>query len=53
MTRGSCGYGAEELPIGLQTIGRRFEDLGGLAIARTFEAIRAEEARPWPEAQAA
>ena len=30
-------------------IGRRFDDLGVLAIARTFEAIRAYEERPWPE----
>jgi aspartyl-tRNA(Asn)/glutamyl-tRNA(Gln) amidotransferase subunit A len=45
----NCGYDAEGLPIGLQIIGRRFDDLGVLAIARTFEAIRAYEERPWPE----
>ena len=45
----NCGYDSEGLPIGLQIIGRRFDDLGVLAIARAFEAIRAFEARPWPE----
>jgi aspartyl-tRNA(Asn)/glutamyl-tRNA(Gln) amidotransferase subunit A len=37
------------MPIGLQIVGRRFDDLGVLATARAFEAIRAKEARPWPE----
>src|SRR5277367_6400180 len=45
----NCGYDSDGLPIGLQIIGRRFDDLGVLAIARAFEAIRAFEARPWPE----
>jgi aspartyl-tRNA(Asn)/glutamyl-tRNA(Gln) amidotransferase subunit A len=45
----NCGYDADGLPIGLQIVGRRFNDLGVLAIARAFEAMRAEEARPWPE----
>ncbi len=51
MTRGSVnsGYGASSLPIGRQIIGRRFDDPAVLAIARAFEAMRAEEARPWPE----
>ena len=49
----NCGYDAEGLPIGLQIIGRRFDDLGVLAVARAFEAIRAFEARPWPEPPAA
>src|SRR5271170_3893878 len=49
----NCGYDAEGLPIGLQIIGRRFDDLGVLAFARAFEAIRADEARPWPEPQGA
>jgi len=44
----NCGYDAEGLPIGLQIIGRRFDDLGVLKVARAFEAIRAEQ-RPWPE----
>jgi aspartyl-tRNA(Asn)/glutamyl-tRNA(Gln) amidotransferase subunit A len=45
----NCGYDSEGLPIGLQIIGRRFDDLGVLAVARAFEAMRAHEARPWPE----
>src|SRR5580658_4096614 len=49
----NCGYDSDGLPIGLQIIGRRFDDLGVMAIARTFEAIRAFEERPWPEPPAA
>jgi aspartyl-tRNA(Asn)/glutamyl-tRNA(Gln) amidotransferase subunit A len=49
----NCGYDSEGLPIGLQIIGRRFDDLGVLAVARAFEAIRAFEERPWPEPPAA
>jgi Asp-tRNA(Asn)/Glu-tRNA(Gln) amidotransferase A subunit family amidase len=45
----NCGFDGDGLPIGLQIVGRRFNDLGVLAIARAFEAMRAEEARPWPE----
>jgi Asp-tRNA(Asn)/Glu-tRNA(Gln) amidotransferase A subunit family amidase len=45
----NCGYDADGLPIGLQIIGRRFDDVGVLRIARAFEAMRADEARPWPE----
>ena len=49
----NCGYDSEGLPIGLQIVGRRFDDLGVLAVARAFEAIRAFEARSWPEPPAA
>jgi aspartyl-tRNA(Asn)/glutamyl-tRNA(Gln) amidotransferase subunit A len=49
----NCGYDADGLPIGLQIVGRRFDDLGVLALARAFEAMRAGQARPWPEPQAA
>jgi aspartyl-tRNA(Asn)/glutamyl-tRNA(Gln) amidotransferase subunit A len=49
----NCGYSDEGLPIGLQIIGRRFDDLGVLAIAGAVEAMRAAEARPWPEPPAA
>ncbi len=49
----NCGYDSDGLPIGLQIIGRRFDDLGVLAIARAFEAMRAQESRPWPEPPAA
>jgi len=45
----NCGYSSEGLPIGLQIIGRRFDDLGVIALAATIEAMRAAEARPWPE----
>ncbi|KPV15586.1 amidase, partial [Variovorax paradoxus] len=33
----NCGYSAEGLPIGLQIIGRRFDDLGVLQFSRAFE----------------
>jgi aspartyl-tRNA(Asn)/glutamyl-tRNA(Gln) amidotransferase subunit A len=45
----NCGYSAEGLPIGLQIIGRRFDDLGVIGLSATIEAMRASEARPWPE----
>lgn len=45
----NCAYSDEGLPIGLQIVGRRFDDLGVLGIARTFEALRSSEARAWPE----
>ena len=44
----NCGYGASGLPIGLQIIGRRFDDAGVLALARAFEEMRSGEQRPWP-----
>ena len=44
----NCGYDDEGLPIGLQIVGRRFDDLGVLGLARAFEAMRAGERRPWP-----
>ena len=45
----NCGYDAEGLPIGLQIIGRRFDDVGVLALSRAFEDMRGAQARPWPE----
>ena len=45
----NCGYDDEGLPIGLQIVGRRFDDLGVLSAAMAFEEMRAGEARPWPE----
>jgi aspartyl-tRNA(Asn)/glutamyl-tRNA(Gln) amidotransferase subunit A len=45
----NCGYSSEGLPIGLQVIGRRFDDLGVLALARTVEDMRRSNARAWPE----
>lgn len=45
----NCGYDQDGLPIGLQIVGRRFDDLGVLSAAMAFEAMRAKETRPWPE----
>ncbi len=44
-----CGFSAEGLPIGLQIVGRRFDDVGVLSVARAYEDIRSAEMRPWPE----
>jgi aspartyl-tRNA(Asn)/glutamyl-tRNA(Gln) amidotransferase subunit A len=41
------GYDADGFPIGVQIIGRRFDDLGTLAMAKTFEGLRGAQ-RPWP-----
>ena len=45
----NCGYSSEGLPIGLQIVGRRFDDIGVLSLARAFEDMRRQQARPWPE----
>ncbi len=45
----NCGFDAEGLPIGLQIVGRRFDDVGVLAVARAYEDMRSAEMRPWPE----
>jgi aspartyl-tRNA(Asn)/glutamyl-tRNA(Gln) amidotransferase subunit A len=42
------GYDSHGFPIGVQIIGRRFDDLGVLAMAKVFEGLRGEQ-RPWPE----
>ena len=39
---------AEGLPIGVQVIGRRFDDLGVLRLSQLLEALRPPQ-RPWPE----
>ncbi|HET8744196.1 MAG TPA: amidase [Ramlibacter sp.] len=44
----NCGYTAGGLPIGLQIVGKRFDDLGVLQVARAFELVR-EPQRPWPQ----
>jgi aspartyl-tRNA(Asn)/glutamyl-tRNA(Gln) amidotransferase subunit A len=41
------GYDAQGFPIGVQIIGRRFDDHGVLALAKTFESLRGPQ-RPWP-----
>ncbi|MEQ1614373.1 MAG: amidase, partial [Hyphomicrobiaceae bacterium] len=43
----NAGYSVAGLPIGLQITGRRFDDLGVLQLAHTFERIRPAQ-RPWP-----
>jgi aspartyl-tRNA(Asn)/glutamyl-tRNA(Gln) amidotransferase subunit A len=42
------GYDAHGFPIGVQIIGRRFDDLGVLGMAKAFEAMRGPQ-RPWPK----
>lgn len=44
----NCGYSRDGLPIGLQIVGQRFDDLGVLQVGRAFEQIR-EAQRPWPQ----
>jgi aspartyl-tRNA(Asn)/glutamyl-tRNA(Gln) amidotransferase subunit A len=41
------GYDAAGFPIGVQIIGRRFDDLGVLGMAKAFEGLRGPQ-RPWP-----
>lgn len=43
----NCGYTSEGLPIGLQIIGRRFDDLGVLRLSTLYEKLRPVQ-RPWP-----
>ena len=45
----NAGFDADGLPIGLQIVGRRFDDLGVLRLARAYEDIRSAPMRPWPE----
>ncbi len=41
------GYDATGFPIGVQIIGRRFDDLGVLGMAKAFEGLRGAQ-RSWP-----
>ena len=43
------GYDEQGFPIGVQIIGRRFDDLGVLGMAKAFESLRGPQ-RPWPTA---
>jgi len=43
------GYDARGFPIGVQIIGRRFDDIGVLGMAKAFEGLRGAQ-RPWPVA---
>jgi aspartyl-tRNA(Asn)/glutamyl-tRNA(Gln) amidotransferase subunit A len=42
------GYDAHGFPIGVQIIGRRFDDLGVLGMAKAFETMRGPQ-KPWPK----
>ena len=44
----NCGYTASGLPIGLQIIGQRFDDIGVMQVARAYEAMRPAQL-PWPQ----
>ena len=44
----NCGYTASGLPIGLQIVGKRFDDLGVLQVARAWERLRPAQ-HAWPE----
>jgi aspartyl-tRNA(Asn)/glutamyl-tRNA(Gln) amidotransferase subunit A len=44
-----AGYDADGMPIGLQIVGHRFDDIGVLRMASAYEAMRPAQ-RPWPEA---
>jgi aspartyl-tRNA(Asn)/glutamyl-tRNA(Gln) amidotransferase subunit A len=46
-----AGYDGDGLPIGLQIIGHRFDDVGVLRMAHAYETLR-PALRPWPELQA-
>jgi aspartyl-tRNA(Asn)/glutamyl-tRNA(Gln) amidotransferase subunit A len=43
------GYDKNGFPIGVQIIGRRFDDIGVLRMAKAFEAMRGPQ-KPWPAA---
>jgi aspartyl-tRNA(Asn)/glutamyl-tRNA(Gln) amidotransferase subunit A len=43
-----AGYDADGMPIGLQIVGHRFDDVGVLRMAHAYEAIRPPQ-RAWPE----
>jgi aspartyl-tRNA(Asn)/glutamyl-tRNA(Gln) amidotransferase subunit A len=42
------GFSTNGFPIGVQIIGRRFDDLGVLGMAKTFESLRGPQ-KPWPK----
>ncbi len=47
----NCGYTQAGLPIGLQVIGHRHDDLGVLQLAHAWELLRPAQ-RPWPRVPA-
>ena len=44
----NCGYTSDGLPIGLQIVGKRHDDLGVLQVAQAWERMRAAQ-HAWPE----
>jgi aspartyl-tRNA(Asn)/glutamyl-tRNA(Gln) amidotransferase subunit A len=42
------GYDKKGFPIGLQIVGRRFDDIGVLGMAKAFETLRGPQ-KPWPK----
>jgi aspartyl-tRNA(Asn)/glutamyl-tRNA(Gln) amidotransferase subunit A len=43
----NAGYTDEVLPVGLQIVGQRFDDVGVLRLSRAWEGLRGPQ-RPWP-----
>jgi len=43
----NAGYDKDGFPIGVQIVGRRFDDIGVLGMAKVFESLRGPQ-RPWP-----
>jgi aspartyl-tRNA(Asn)/glutamyl-tRNA(Gln) amidotransferase subunit A len=41
------GYSSSGFPIGVQIVGRRFDDLGVLRMAKALENLRGPQ-KPWP-----
>src|SRR4051812_8417419 len=41
------GYDKQGFPIGVQIVGRRFDDIGVLGMAKAFEGLRSAQ-KPWP-----
>jgi aspartyl-tRNA(Asn)/glutamyl-tRNA(Gln) amidotransferase subunit A len=42
------GYDKKGFPIGVQIVGRRFDDIGVLGMAKAFEGLRGAQ-KPWPK----
>ena len=45
----NAGFTGAGLPIGVQVVGRRFDDLGVLRLSRQLEDLLADRQRPWPQ----
>jgi hypothetical protein len=46
-SRSTAAYDERGFPIGVQIVGRRFDDLGVLGMAKAFEGLRGPQ-KPWP-----